>query len=112
MPLADDIAAVNRALDARNLQHARELIAPLLSAHPESATVLWTAGRFLGLLGAHAQAAVQFKQAVQRDPSLSHIEFALGGKTVRLRDVPGSTWASEVLDEFAQAVKRKLEGDA
>ena len=104
MPLADDIAAVNRALDARNTQRARELIAPLLTAHPESPDVVWTAGRFLGLLGAHAQAAAQFKLAVQRDPALSHIEFAIGSKVVRLRDVAGSTWASEVLDEFARGM--------
>ena len=66
--------------------------------------MLWTAGRFLGLLGAYAQAAVQFKQAVQRNPALSHVEFAVGGKPVRLRDVPGSTWAADVLDEFARGM--------
>jgi FkbM family methyltransferase len=104
MPLTDELAAVNRALDARDTERARALIAPLLGAHPDSAAVLWTAGRFLGLLGAYAQAAVQFRQAVQRDPSLSHIEFALAGKRVTLRDVPGSTWAADVLDEFARGM--------
>jgi FkbM family methyltransferase len=104
MTVADDLIAVNRALDARDVQRARAMIAPLLTSHPESADVLWTAGRFLGLLGAYAQAASQFKLAVQRDPTLSHIEFALAGKSVRIRDVPGSTWAAEVLDEFARGM--------
>ena len=104
MPLQDDLAAVNRALDARDLERAREHIAPLLGSHPDSADVLWTAGRFLGLLGAYGQAAVQFKQAVQRNPALGHVEFAVGGKTVRLRDVDGSTWAADVLDEFARGM--------
>ena len=95
---------VNRALDARDLQPARATMASLLGAHPESADVLWTAGRFLGLLGSYAEAAVQFKRAVQADPRLSHVEFQVGGKAIRIRDVPGSTWAADVLDEFARGM--------
>jgi FkbM family methyltransferase len=104
MGLSEELAAVNRVLDARDVHRARELIAPLLTAHSESANVLWTAGRFLGLLGAHQQAAAQFRRAAQLDAQLSHVEFAVKGKTIRLRDVPGSTWAAEVLDEFGRGM--------
>ena len=104
MALTEDLAAVNHALDARDVQRARELIGPLLTSHGGSANVLWTAGRFLGLLGAYQQAAAQFKQAAQSDPALSHVEFSVKGKTIRLRDVPGSTWAAEVLDEFGRGM--------
>jgi len=79
-------------------------MATLLGTHPASADVLWTAGRFLGLLGSYGQAAVQFKLAVQSDPRLSHVEFQVGRKIIRLRDVPGSTWAADVLDEFARGM--------
>ena len=104
MGLSEDLVTVNRALDARDPQAARATMATLLGAHPESGDVLWTAGRFLGLFGAYGHAAVQFKQAVQRDPALSHVEFMVGGKPIRIRDVPGSTWAADVLDEFARGM--------
>src|SRR5689334_14067604 len=104
MGLPDDLITVNRALDARDLQRARDTMALLLNAHPDSPDVLWTAGRFLGILGAHGQAAVQFKRAVQVDPRLSHVEFQVAGKTLRIRDVPGSTWAADVLDEFSRGM--------
>lgn len=104
MGLEDDLATVNRALDARDLQRARTTIATLLGTHPGSADVLWTAGRFLGLLGAYGQAAAQFKLAVQSDPRLSHVEFQVGRKIIRLRDVSGSTWAADVLDEFSRGM--------
>jgi FkbM family methyltransferase len=100
MELEQNLAAVNRALDVRDVQRARSGIGTLLSSNPDSPDVLWTAGRFLGLLGAYAQAAAQFKLAVQGDPRLSHVEFQIGPKTIRLRDVPGSTWAADVLEEF------------
>jgi FkbM family methyltransferase len=104
MALAEDLLTVNRALDGRDLPRARTAIAPLLGAYPDAPDVLWTAGRFLGLLGAYGQAAVQFKRAVQLDPRLSHVEFAVAGKTVRLRDIPGSPWAADVLDEFGRGM--------
>jgi FkbM family methyltransferase len=104
MGLDDDLITVNRALDVRDLPLARNTIASLLGAYPEAPRVLWTAGRFLGLLGAYGQAAVQFKRAVQGDPQLSHVEFAVAGKALRIRDIPGSTWAADVLDEFARGM--------
>ena len=104
MPLTEELMTVNRALDARDLAPARATMASLLGAHPDSPDVLWTAGRFLGLLGAYAESAVQFKRAVQGDPRLSHVEFHVGGKSIRIRDVPGSTWAADVLDEFARGM--------
>jgi FkbM family methyltransferase len=104
MPLGEDLATVNRALDVRDLKPARDTMASLLGAHPDSPDVLWTAGRFLGLLGAYAEAAAQFKRAVQGDPRLSRVEFQVAGKTIRIRDVPGSTWAADVLDEFARGM--------
>ena len=104
MPLTEDLIAVNRALDARDLQPARATMASLLGAHPDSPDVVWTAGRFLGLLGSYAEAAVQFRRAVQGDPRLSHVEFQVGAKPIRIRDVPGSTWAADVLDEFARGM--------
>jgi FkbM family methyltransferase len=104
LELADGLAAANAALDAGDTARARAHMAELFAAYPDAPRVLWTAGRFLGLLGAHAEAAVQFKLAVQRDPALSHVEFAVNGKVVRLRDIPGSTWAAEVLDEFARGM--------
>ena len=104
MGLEEDLATVNRALDARDLQHARNTMASLLGAHSESPNVMWTAGRFLGLLGAYGQAAAQFKRAVQGDPQLSHVEFTVAGKNVRLRDIPGSPWAADVLDEFGRGM--------
>jgi len=104
MGLDEDLITVNRALDVRDLQLARATIASLLGAHPESPDVLWTAGRFLGLLGAYGQAAVQFKRAVQGDPRLSHVEFEVAGKRLRIRDIPGSPWAADVLDEFGRGM--------
>ena len=104
MGLSEDLASVHRALDARDVHRARELIAPLLTSHSESADVLWTAGRFLGLLGAYEQSATQFRRAVQSDSRLSHVEFAVKGRTIKLRDVAGSTWAAEVLDEFGRGM--------
>jgi len=102
MAPTDDLATVNRALERRDFPRARDAMASLLNAHPDSPQVLWTAGRFLGLLGAYGQAAVQFKRAVQGDPTLSHVEFQVAGKTLRIRDVPGSTWAADMLDEFGR----------
>ena len=104
MELADGLAAANRALDARDVHRARAAMAELLTSYPDSAAVLWTAGRFLGLLRQYAQAAVQFKLAVERDPTLSHVEFDVAGRVVRLRDVHGSPWAANVLDEFARGM--------
>lgn len=104
MGVDEDLIAVNRALDARDVQRARAAIAPLLGSYPDSPDVLWTAGRFLGLLGAYGQAAPLFKRAVQGDPRLSHVEFAVAGKTLRIRDIPGSPWAADVLDEFARGM--------
>jgi FkbM family methyltransferase len=104
MELEKDLAAVNSALDIRDVQRARTGMATLLSTHPTSPDVLWTAGRFLGLLGSYPQAAAQFKLAVQGDPRLSHVEFQVGQKTIRLRDIPGSTWAADVLDEFGRGM--------
>src|SRR5690348_8262268 len=104
MAPTDDLATVNRALERRDFPRARDAMASLLNAHPDSPQVLWTAGRFLGLLGAYGQAAVQFKRAVQGDPTLSHVEFQVAGKTLRIRDVPGSTWAADMLDEFGRGM--------
>jgi FkbM family methyltransferase len=104
MTLQDELTKVNRALDARDLAPARDGMAGLLNAHPDSGDVLWTVGRFLGMLGDYANAAVQFKNAVKRDPKLSHVEFHVDGKAVKLRDVPGSTWAADVLDEFSRGM--------
>jgi FkbM family methyltransferase len=104
--VTEGVAAVNRALDARDYQAARERIGVLLTEHPAAPDALWVTGRFLGLLKSYAQAAVQYKLAVKGDPSLSHVEFDVGGKVVRLRDVPGSTWAADVLDEFARGMYR------
>jgi FkbM family methyltransferase len=103
-PATPDLATINRALDAQDFPRARAGMASLLTAQPESPEVLWTAGRFLGLLGSYREAAAQFKRAVQRDPSLSHIEFQVAGKTLRIRDVPGSTWAADMLDEFGRGM--------
>lgn len=104
MELTDGVVAANRALDVRDVRGARGIMAELLTAYPSSPAVLWTAGRFLGLLKSYAAAAVQFKLAVQGDPSLSHVEFEVGGKAVRLRDVPGSQWAADVLDEYSRGM--------
>ena len=104
MDLAEGLADANRALDARDVSRARAVMGDLLTAHPDSAAVLWTAGRFLGLLRSYAPAAAQFKLAVERDPTLSHVEFDVGGRVVRLRDVHGSPWAANVLDEFARGM--------
>jgi FkbM family methyltransferase len=102
--LADGLAAANRALDVRDMPRARSAMAALLATYPDSPAVLWTAGRFLGLLASYAEAAVQFKLAVKGDATLSHVEFDVAGKVVRLRDIPGSTWAADILDEFARGM--------
>jgi FkbM family methyltransferase len=104
MELADGVVAANAALDVRDAARARAVMADLLGAYPDDPRVLWTAGRFLGLYQSYAEAAVQFKRAVERDPALSHVEFMVGGKVVRLRDIPGSTWAADILDEFARGM--------
>jgi hypothetical protein len=84
MTLPENLAAVNRALDAHDVQRGRELIAPLLTSHPDSADVLWTAGRFLGVLGAHQQAAAQFKRAVQTNDIAVDVGAHLGGVSIVL----------------------------
>ncbi len=104
MELTERLAATNRALDVRDVAVARGLIGELFATHPNHPQVLWTAGRFLGLLRSYGAAAAQFKLAVQGDPALSHVEFDVAGKVVRLRDIPGSTWAADVLDEYARGM--------
>lgn len=102
MELSDGLTAANRALDARDSQGALAAIAPLLANHADIPAVQWTAGRYFGLHQAYAEAAAQFKLAVQGNPALSYVEFDVAGKVVRLRDIPGSPWAADVLDEFAR----------
>ena len=102
--LSDGLARANRALDTGDALSALTTLAPLLRTFGDSPAVRWTAGRFFGLNGALSEAAAQFKLAVQGDPTLSHVEFAVRGKVVRLRDIPGSTWASGVLHEFASGM--------
>ncbi|MFN8575034.1 MAG: FkbM family methyltransferase [Gemmatimonadaceae bacterium] len=104
MELTERLAATNRALDVRDLQAARSAIGELFAEHPNHPKVLWTAGRFLGLLKSYGPAAAQFKLAVQGDPLLSHVEFEVAGRVIRLRDIPGSSWAADVLDEFARGM--------
>ena len=50
------------------------------------------------------EAAAHFQRAATGDRALSHVEFAVGGKVVKLRDVAGSVWAARVLDEFAHGM--------
>ena len=104
MDVSDTLAAVNDALDARDSDRALRAITPLLKAHSGAPAVQWIAGRYFGLHNAYAEAAAHFKLAVQGDPALSHVEFDVAGKVVRLRDVSGSTWAADVLDEFARGM--------
>jgi FkbM family methyltransferase len=106
---SEGAAAVNRALDARDYPAARSKIGALLKEHPGSPDALWTTGRFLGLLKSYQEAAAQYKLAVRGDPTLSHVEFEVGGKVIRLRDVHGSAWASDVLDEFGRGMYRLAE---
>jgi FkbM family methyltransferase len=102
--VTEGLAAANDALDARDAERALAELTRLLDSAPESAAVRWTAGRYFGLHKAYSEAASQFLLAVQRDPTLSHVEFAVGGKVVRLRDVAGSTWAANVLKEFSEGM--------
>lgn len=104
MDLVGALTAVNRALDERNSQAALSALSPLLTSFSDVPAVRWTAGRYFGLHGAYGEAAAEFKRAVQGDAALSHVEFDVGGRVVRLRDVPGSTWAADVLDEFARGM--------
>ncbi len=104
MELNDALTVAHRALDERDAQGALTAITLLLEQHSEAPIVRWTAGRYFGLMKAYSEAAGQYKLAVQGDPSLSHVEFAVGGKVVRLRDVSGSPWAAGVLEEFARGM--------
>ncbi|MEP7344479.1 MAG: FkbM family methyltransferase, partial [Gemmatimonadaceae bacterium] len=104
MDLTEGLTAANRALDARDMHSARATIEALFATHSGAPAVQWTAGRFFGLLKAYADAAAQFKLAVEGDPALSHVEFDVAGKIVRLRDIPGSVWAADILAEFARGM--------
>ncbi|MFN8581060.1 MAG: FkbM family methyltransferase [Gemmatimonadaceae bacterium] len=104
MDLTERLEATNRAVERRDLTAARAGIGELFASHPDHPMVLWTAGRLLGRLQSYEPAAAQFKLAVARDPALSHVEFDVNGKVLRLRDVPGSSWAADVLDEFARGM--------
>lgn len=100
--LADPLAVAGRALDARDYSSALAALTPLLAQDPITPATRWMAGRYFGLRRDYAEAAAQFSRAVEGDPTLSHVEFDVAGRVVRLADVHGSKWAANVLEEFAR----------
>jgi FkbM family methyltransferase len=109
MNLTEGLHAANDALEAGNSDAALAALTPLLQAYPDTPAVRWTAGRYFGLHKSYASASEQFLLAVEGDPTFSHVEFAVGSKVVRLRDVPGSPWAAKVLAEFARGMYKLSE---
>ncbi len=100
--MAEGLTVASRALDVRDAEGALAALTPLLSQEPIAPAVRWMTGRYFGLMRDYAEAANQFKLAVADDPSLSHVEFDVEGRVVRLSDVPGSPWAAMVLEEFSR----------
>lgn len=92
------------AIDAGEDARAATALNELLQREPDHAEGLWQMGRSLALKEAYAEAAVHFRRAVERDPSLSHVIFRIGPHRITLRDVPGSGMPALVLEEFGQGM--------
>jgi FkbM family methyltransferase len=92
------------AIDVGDDELAIKTLTVLLAQAPDHPVALWQIARYYGLKGAYAEAAEQYRRAVRRDPALSLAVFRVGGHTITLRDVAGSTMPALVLEEFGQGM--------